>query len=303
MSTFQVIPRETIAEIRRHRSGTFTVEGDPPLAGQSFWARPTPKSRPVCEMRVIETWPVGEGRHEVLVKPVRRPYTVPRLKSDPPAIPLSREQIARLLAGNASPLPYPDEPTFDVGATRVLLWSRPRPTHDGRGHVARPDRQPLVWITVKRKSRHRTGGWLVQVTLEDLRESPPLLVRSIPPMYDQELMRADAERREENRTAFETLAAEASLESNYTSDPSVAVDHLEAIDAATRKRFASEAARGDDQEAHLNQLRRERYELEQRLLEVRARADREGVDISSPMRVIERQLEKIEKRVYRGEAA
>lgn len=90
---------------------------------------------------------------------------------------------------------------------------------------------------------------------------------------------------------------------DYTTNPHRAIDDAEAVDAATLSRYSKEAADSAAQRAQINQLRRERYELEQRLARARADAARGGVDISSPLRVIERQLATIERRVYEGKAA
>jgi hypothetical protein len=90
---------------------------------------------------------------------------------------------------------------------------------------------------------------------------------------------------------------------DYTTSPRRAADDAEVVDEATASKYAGQARLGAEQQAAINQARRERHELEQRLSRAREEAELRGVDISSPLRVIERQLAAIERRVYEGKAA
>jgi hypothetical protein len=60
--------------------------------------------------------------------------------------------------------------------------------------------------------------------------------------------------------------------------------------ADVQDRYTDQAHDHAAQQAEINRARRERYELEQRLARAQADARLSGVDISSPLRVIERQL-------------
>lgn len=91
---------------------------------------------------------------------------------------------------------------------------------------------------------------------------------------------------------------------DYTRSPSREVEEAgEPVDERSQHKITEEAHLNAGQMAAINQARREQYELEQRLERAREEAELRGVDISSPMRVIERQLVKIEQRVYEGKAA
>lgn len=91
---------------------------------------------------------------------------------------------------------------------------------------------------------------------------------------------------------------------DYTTALGQTIDEgAEGVDESSQQRFSDQAHRSKGQQHLLNQARRERYELERRLERAVSDAGARGVDISSPLRVIERQLQKIERRVYEGKAA
>lgn len=91
---------------------------------------------------------------------------------------------------------------------------------------------------------------------------------------------------------------------DYTTALAQTIDEgAEGVDEASQQRFTEQAHRSKGQQHLLNRARRERYELERRLERAVSDAAARGVDISSPLRVIERQLQKIERRVYEGKAA
>jgi hypothetical protein len=92
-------------------------------------------------------------------------------------------------------------------------------------------------------------------------------------------------------------------ERGYTHTPNQAMDELEAVDEKTQASFTEQAKLHAGQMREVNQARRERHDMVIRLSRARQEADRRGVDISSAERVIERQLTKIERLVFNGQAA
>lgn len=103
------------------------------------------------------------------------------------------------------------------------------------------------------------------------------------------------------------LSRASDVNHGYTESAELAVDPSregEAVEEEWDQRFALEAEQGRlFAAAERAKDRRERHELEQRLLRATEEAKLRGVDVSSPLRVIERQVEKIERRVYEGKAA
>lgn len=92
----------------------------------------------------------------------------------------------------------------------------------------------------------------------------------------------------------------------YTESPEEAVDperEGEAVEKEWDAQFRLEVEQGQALAAERARDRRERHELDQRLQRALDDARLRGVDVSSPLRVIERQVEKIERRVYEGKAA
>lgn len=93
-------------------------------------------------------------------------------------------------------------------------------------------------------------------------------------------------------------------EHGYTPNPSQALhDAGEAVEPQVQARFSEQAKLEGYQRDELAQARRTRYDLLKRLERVREEARRRGVDVSSPERVIERQIAKMERRVHQGKAA
>src|SRR5262249_28104650 len=114
----------------------------------------------------------------------------------------------------------------------------------------------------------------------------------------------DARKESEHGPLTDAERKVAARESSTTHSPREAVaDCGERVDPADERRYAKQAEENREQVAHINQARRERYELETRLRRAREDGEERGIDISSPQRVIERQLAKIERRVYEGKAA
>lgn len=89
----------------------------------------------------------------------------------------------------------------------------------------------------------------------------------------------------------------------YTASPLRAIgDEPEAVSAEWLDKFSAEARMHKHQATELALARRRRHELAQRLERAEEDARLRGVDISSPTRVIERQLAKIERRLYESAA-
>jgi hypothetical protein len=96
---------------------------------------------------------------------------------------LSREERARLLAGDHSAIKRSEEPEVSEGERVVLVWSRGRRVVVDRdtGEVADYPRRPLVWVELSKAVRHRTGGWRVGVSFHDERVTPRFLGRAAAP--------------------------------------------------------------------------------------------------------------------------
>jgi hypothetical protein len=155
---------------------------------------------------------------------------------------LSREQRERLLEGNYSALKFKTKPFgCEPGSVYVLNWQRELRSTDDQGNVIVVDRQPLRWITVRSVQRRPLmsegsgANWVVKFDVTD-RRHPVRLVRRKPP--------ATPTTGDDKKNSRE--------ESAYTSDRKAAVDHLEAIDEDTLKKYADPAFERDDE------LRRER---------------------------------------------
>lgn len=143
---------------------------------------------------------------------------------------LSREQRERLLEGNYNPLRFKTKPFgCEPGSVYVLNWQRELRSTDNQGNVIVVDRQPLRWITVRTAQRRPDGDWLVRFDVTD-RRHPVRLVRRKPPATPT----SGKER------------GDAREQSAYTSDRKAAVDHLEAIDEDTLKKYADPAFERDD---------------------------------------------------------
>lgn len=194
-------------------------------------------------------------------------------------------------------------------ATRKRLFDGETPRISGDGVCpAEPgdvfDLSALVSLKVTRVHRNKTGGWWLSYEVTDRRD-PVRLLRRTPgiPAGDYELVRGSFDEYGYPSEPTPVAVAEAAEESAYTPIPGTLADAGEAVDELTQRRLTAEAHRNKEQGAVLAQLRRERYELAQRLDRARGDARLRGVDISSMERVIERQLRKIEQRVYHGKAA
>lgn len=151
---------------------------------------------------------------------------------------------------------------------------------------------PYVSVRELEVMRLRDGTRALRYELVDVRDDPRIL-RRLPPAHIEE--------GDEARSSVEMDARAAEESAYYAGFDSM--DAGEGVPRRDAERFASDAERNSRQSDELNRARRERYELDQRIRRAREDAALRGVDISSPLRVIERQLEKIERRVYEGKAA
>ena len=198
---------------------------------------------------------------------------------------LTRDQRRRLLAGETPRIAGEGQAPVEPGFTFHLLAD--------------------VTLTVLSIRTPKGGGWSLQYEVRDNRDHPRL-IRRTPAINAADFK---AVRRSFDRYGYPTdptpdVIAEAAEESAYTGAQGSAVEDAgEAVDPATQRRFTEQAHLTGDQRAMLHQLRRERHALEQRLRQAREDARLKGVDISSPERVIERQIKAIERRVYEGKKA
>lgn len=195
---------------------------------------------------------------------------------------LTREDRARLFAGDYSPLAFEKKPKCKPGDRYVLSWSRPRPFRDERGVLHRPRREAVLWIEVTKLTRRAKGGWAVRFDVHDHRH-PRRLLRSVPPRYGDELRRVDAV---VGLTAEEI--EQASEESSYTSDPGVAVDELDAVPKDWKDPGA--AARTQQQQA-LEKARRDSLSLGAQLDSYLTDARESRVDVHDRVRRIKREIE------------
>lgn len=132
------------------------------------------------------------------------------------------------MAGDYSTIRRDLEPEFEEGQRIVLSYSHPRGAlvrdHYTGKEILYPKAapEPLFWITVKDVKRHKDGSWRVRFHVADRRQKIRM-VRRTPPAHGQ----GDPE------TARE--------ESAYTSTPTQAVDHLEAVDDESLDRLTTES--------------------------------------------------------------
>lgn len=201
-------------------------------------------------------------------------------------LPLTRQQRAALFAGEAPRI---------YGPRRVVIngqehW-RLRKCPVKKGDVVKLSR--LMDLKVVRVDSVKGGGWRLQYEIHDRRDPTRLLRRTPPatPIGPDSLPTSDEIRKDAQVSA-------------YTSNPAGTVRGAGlAVDELTQRRITQQAHDHAGHQQIVNQARRERYELERRLGRAREDAILRGVDISSPIRVIERQIAKIERRVYDGKAA
>lgn len=187
---------------------------------------------------------------------------------------LTRKQRAELRAGHAPRI---------AGDDRIC------PVEEGHViHLGKDFRLEVTQIRVV-----KGGGWSLGYTVHDHRD-PARLVRRTPPMH------TDDPRQDTDADAIR----KAGDESAYTSSPHAAVaDAGEAVPDHDQKRFTRESDQDKTRRLLDSEKRIKARALEDRLATVRLAALESGVDISSPIRVIERQLEKAESRIHGKRAA
>lgn len=134
------------------------------------------------------------------------------------AFSLPREERLRLLAGDYRPVLLDVKPLgCEPGATYVLSWSRSSRTHVGDVVITVP-RIPLRYLTVVDIKRHRKGGWLIRIDVQDYR-FPMRYLRRTPPVWDP------------NRDSRP-------VESSYTTSKWAALDELEVVPRGYQERIS-----------------------------------------------------------------
>lgn len=209
------------------------------------------------------------------------------------------DERKRILAGDHSPLIREQRPHFLLGDVRVLAATRPQRSYaesvrGGTGEEIAPAQvlvtpgEELVAIRITAITPRKAGGWSVRFDVIDRRQ-PKRLLRSKPPVFDADLMKRDQVKPPDSEEE-----AEAREESNYTGNPAGALDagvglddvELKVVTDNARRRW--ESGRVGYLEDRANQPVLERLRLA--LLEARE----QKVNVSSRVRVIERQVQLIE---------
>lgn len=212
-------------------------------------------------------------------------------------------EVARIRAGDWSPIVRRLEPAFEVGGRFVISSAHHRPQlvrDDARrptGEVVPRRRLPRLIIEVADVRRTAKGGWAVPFHVEDRRD-PVRRLRRIPPVVELDPV-------DPNRELTPGEELKASRESAYGGAPQGAVDDLEGVDDLTLRRFAAEAraieiavaGHHDHRDA---ERRRGRQSLERDLADALAEAERMGVDTTSVRFVTERAIARLRRRLERA---
>jgi hypothetical protein len=108
---------------------------------------------------------------------------------------LSREERARLLAGDTSALKR-KQPDCEEGERHVLIWSRARTVVVDRstGETASYPRRPLFWVEAAKPIRHRDGTWRIPLRAHDERSRPRFLDRAGTPGVSEDAHTPESER-------------------------------------------------------------------------------------------------------------
>lgn len=174
---------------------------------------------------------------------------------------LTREERARILAGDHSALKRKHEPQWEEGETAVLVWSRAHRTMMLRRRfqgdvrpelddVAEYPRQPLVWVELAEPKRHRDGSWRVGIKVHDERVQTRFLAPSGAP----------------------TAPLTDDTARGYRATAAGAIDHLEAVDEEELKRQQAKSKERwmEHQEEHAaeEQVRRQERALRRQLQQV-----------------------------------
>lgn len=99
---------------------------------------------------------------------------------------LTREERARILAGDASALKRKEKPDVEEGEEYVLIWSPARTVVTDRrtGETADYPRRPLLWVEFAKPKRHRDGTHRVSMTVHDERPKTRFLGPAAAPSED-----------------------------------------------------------------------------------------------------------------------
>lgn len=210
------------------------------------------------------------------------------------------DERKRILAGDHSPIIREQRPHFLIGDVRVLAATPPQrsyaePVRGGTGEEIAPAQvlvspaEELLAIRITAVTMRKAGGWSVRYDVIDRRQ-PKRLLRSKPPVFDPDLMKRD-----QVKPPSAEEEDEAREESSYTGNPAGAIEgagpglddvELKVVTDDARRRW--ELGRVGYLEDRSNQPVLERLRLA--LLEARECK----VNVSSRVRVIERQVQLIE---------
>lgn len=180
---------------------------------------------------------------------------------------------SRVLDGDFRALTRELEPAFQEGQKLVLSYSRSRgalvrdPTTGEEIYYPKPPREDLFWIEIERVVRHRSGYWRVHFRAWDRRQDVRL-VRRTPPVH------APGEEDDEAPDAEQVA-----IESAYTTNPTEAVDHLQAVP----REF----------QAELTVTARDRWGEYESVERRRQVAERQGRQLTRKLRALQRESEEL----------
>lgn len=184
---------------------------------------------------------------------------------------LTRNEKAAILAGGTPQITRPTKPDLEPGTKVVLAHSKPKRYWDETtSSVFGAPREPSAWITVTKVVRHRKGGWVVRYDITDNRQPALLMARG----------------------------------SGYTTDPTVAIDDVEAqLSHKDRQRLAVEArARyAAQKEKDIDERRRQERAFKMKLVDALNGLDPLGAQLL--LADLERRLEQAKRDGRADEAA
>lgn len=189
---------------------------------------------------------------------------------------MTREERARILAGDHSALKRKRKPECSEGDRLILIWSRARTVVVDRatGETAQYPRRPLFWVELSDPLRHRDGGWRVTVTPHDERTSTRFLGPAAAPAAD-------------------SLTEE--TERGYRPTAAGAIDELEAVDDEELRRQNMKAkerwTEHREQMAAEDEARRQERVVREKLVSaVRELAEQNPLAARALLAGIERQI-------------